>query len=88
MTRTFTPSLHIVIGATRRNTPRSMCDKAVMGKINAEKARKYGVFQQVTGIQKAVQSVSQGNKTPPCARLISPGFGITPPPISAALVTE
>ena len=41
-----------------------MCDKAVMGKINAEKARKYGVFQQIIGIQKAVQSVSQGNKTP------------------------
>lgn len=49
-----------------------MYDQAVMGKINAEKARKYGVFQQVTGIQKAVQSVSQGNKTPPFARLINP----------------
>lgn len=41
-----------------------MYEKTVMGKINAEKARKYGVFQQVAGIQKAVQSVSQGNKTP------------------------
>jgi len=41
-----------------------MYGKAIMGKINAEKARKYGVFQQVLGIQKAVQSVSQGNKTP------------------------
>lgn len=83
----FTPPLHMDIGASHQNTPSSMCDKAVMGKINAEKARKYGIFQQVTGIKKAVQSVSQGNKTPPCARLISPGFGITPPPISAALVT-
>ena len=41
-----------------------MYDKAVIGKINAEKARKYGIFQQVIGIQKTVQSVSQGNKTP------------------------
>lgn len=41
-----------------------MYEKTVMGKINAEKARKYGVFQQVAGIQKAVQSISQGNKTP------------------------
>lgn len=54
-----------------------------MGKINAEKARKYGVFQQVAGIQKAVQSVSQGNKTPPVARDISPGFGRLPPPVRA-----
>ena len=57
-----------------------MYDKAIMGKINAEKARKYGVFQQVTGIQKAVQSVSQGNKTPLWAREISPGRGTVPPP--------
>ena len=86
MTYISTPPLHIVIGATRRNTPRSMCDKAVMGKINAEKARKYGVFQQVAGIQKAVQSVSQGNKTPPEARLISPGIALIPPPANAAAV--
>ena len=59
-----------------------MYDKAVMGKINAEKARKYGIFQQVTGIQKVVQSVSHGNKTPLCAREISPGRGIDPPPES------
>lgn len=63
-----------------------MYDKAVMGKINAEKARKYGIFQQVTGIQKAVQSVSQGNKTPLCASEISPGFGNIPPPASPAFV--
>ena len=55
-----------------------------MGKINAEKARKYGVFQQVAGIQKAVQSVSQGNKTPLWAREISPGRISGPPPASAA----
>ena len=60
-----------------------MYDKAVMGKINAEKARKYGIFQQVIGIQKAVQGVSQGNKTPRDAREISPGFGQMPPPVSA-----
>ena len=60
-----------------------MYDKAVMGKINAEKARKYGILQQVIGIQKAVQSVSQGNKTPLCANVISPGIGIFPPPASA-----
>lgn len=64
-----------------------MYDKAVMGKINAEKARKYGIFQQVTGIQKVVQSVSHGNKTPPCASVASPGDGIRPPPMSAARVT-
>ena len=60
-----------------------MYDKAVMGKINAEKARKYGIFQQVTGIQKAVQSVSQGNKTPLCASDTSPGNAFAPPPINA-----
>ena len=69
-----------------------MYDKAIMGKINAEKARKYGVFQQVTGIQKAVQSVSQGNKTPRCASVISPGRGSRPgepePPASAAAEEE
>ena len=65
-----------------------MYDKAVMGKINAEKARKYGVFQQVTDIQKAVQSVSQGNKTPRWASDTIPGLGMPlPPPISAACVT-
>lgn len=58
-----------------------MYDKTVMGKINAEKARKYGVFQQVTSIQKAVQSVSQRNKTPPEARDNSPGLGTFPPPV-------
>lgn len=64
-----------------------MYEKTVMGKINAEKARKYGVFQQVAGIQKAVQSVSQGNKTPFPASVISPGLGYIPPPKNALLVT-
>ena len=63
-----------------------MYDKAVMGKINAEKARKYGIFQQVTGIQKAVQSVSQGNKTPRCASVTIPGIGVFPPPTRACAV--
>ena len=71
------------IGASHQNTPSSMGDKAVMGKINAEKARKYGVFQQIIGIQKAVQSVSQGNKTPLVARLSSPGRICRPPPAKA-----
>ena len=88
MTRVFTPPLHIAIEASRRNTPSSMYDKAVMGKINAEKARKYGVFQQVTGIQKAVQSVSQGNKTPPLASDNSPGTGYFPPPANAWMLLE
>lgn len=87
MVHIFTPPLHIVIVASRRNTLSSMYDKAVMGKINAEKARKYGIFQQVTGIQKAVQSVSQGNKTPLPARVISPGLGNMPPPKNELLVT-
>ena len=43
-------------------------------KINAEKARKYGIFQRYMYSQNPLQSVSQTNKTPLCASDTSPGI--------------
>ena len=60
-----------------------MCSQPQKSKIKAEKAQKYGIFQQNMCVQLAVQSVSQRNKTPPVARDISPGFGRLPPPVRA-----
>ena len=41
-----------------------MCSQPQKSKIKAEKAQKYGIFQQNMCVQLAVQSVSQRNKTP------------------------
>jgi len=64
-----------------------MCSQPQNPKIKAEKAQNYGIFQQNMCVQLAVQSVSQTNKTPVWARLISPGRGFEPPPDMATLET-
>ena len=80
----FTPILHIVSPQSDQNTPLGMYSQPQISKIKAEKAQKYGVFQQNRCVQLAVQSVSQTNKTPWCAREISPGESALPPPDMAA----
>lgn len=53
-----------------------MCSQPQNLKIKAEKAQKYGVFQQNMCVQLAAQSVSLTNKTPCYDKEITPNMRI------------